>query len=557
MATINQLKNRESQRKVLAVSFGLQAVVGHLAYSYYNGTQVVGYNALGEGEWDACEQAYYKGIQIPTTDFNFHTGAIATAMNSGAQQVDPLFSADVPHSRTAAIGYKVPVGIADVDTETNPPNDFKGIFRTKKTPDFNSSGTQTGFSYSPNPGRCIVELLNTYARLPNLPSSYASMAAYWISRIDWANWVDFRDYHAGTETVDYTTIADFQGFGLTATFFSDTTLTTQVRKFVQPTIDSQGTMTAPPVYGVSPTSFSARFEGKIKPKYTETYTFRVTHDDGAKLWVNGTLIIDQWGTTGTHTGTIALTAGTFYDIKLEGFNGSGSWDFRLEWNSTSQPYETVPEKYLYPKPESRPRYESHVFWDTPTNLADGIKQILLVSNSIMQDVNGKLRFYCLEQLTPTFDLTQDMIDDIKFKRRDLLQVDPITSYEATMKDLDSNYLEEPISPVRIEIDHLTRTTAEKVRLVELFNTTRWQARKVLQTRAMLEIGNGLFTDITCKNAKSYPIIAGDVGTVTHTKLGHDPITVLVREATDKAVSETGRQQGKEIEQRVFTTQEWS
>lgn len=556
MAVINQLREKEAQKRTLTVAFGRQAVTGMLAYSKYDGTRVACYNALGEGEWDSYEQLYYKGVQIPAADANFHTGALATGMLSGPQQVDPLFDKDVPHSRTAAIGYKVPTGLADSDTEKNPPEGFKGIFKTKKVPNFNSSGTQTAYSYSANPARCVIELLNNYSRLPNIPAAYAGVAEYWASRIDWPNWCDWRDYCDATETVDYTTLTDFDGIGLTASFFSDTTLTTLARKFIQPSIDSQGTASAPPVYGVAGGNFSARFEGKIRPKYSETYTFYVKHDDGAKLWVNGTLIVNEWASTGTHSGTIALTGGTLYDIKLEWKNGSGNWDIRLEWQSASQPRITVAGKYLYPVAESRPRYESHVYFSSPTNVSQAIRTILFVTNSFMQEVNGKLRFYCIEQLTPSFALVEGDIDRLTFKRRSLLGVDPITAYEANMKDLDSNYLEEPSTPVRYQFDRFARMTGENVKVVDLFNMTRWQARKVLEMRAKIEVGNSIFAEVQASTARTYPIIAGDLGTVKHRKLGSDPVPFLVAEASDAAVAEGGTQQGTQPEHRVLTMQQW-
>ncbi|KAK0039558.1 hypothetical protein Bpfe_031043 [Biomphalaria pfeifferi] len=51
------------------------------------------------------------------------------------------------------------------------------------------------------------------------------------------------------------------------------------------------------------------------------------------------------GTTaaGTHSGTIALTTDQFCDIKAE-WNESGSTaNFKLEWQSPSQPREVVPQ----------------------------------------------------------------------------------------------------------------------------------------------------------------------------------------------------------------------
>ncbi|MEZ5421858.1 MAG: PA14 domain-containing protein [Pyrinomonadaceae bacterium] len=554
---VNNLKNKEPQNLRIDVAFGIQAASGDLAFSDSVSSVVYGYNALGEGEWDGVDQAYYKGVQIPATDLHFHSGALATGMTSGPQQVDSWFNLDVPHSRTAAVGYKVPTGLADADTEASPPDGFEGIFRTKKVADFDNAGTQTDFSFSANPARVIAQLLNDYARLPNVPTTYAAIPDYWKSRIDWAAWKDWRDYCATTETVDYTTLTDFDGFGLTATFFSDAALTTPVRTFVQPNIDSQGTSSAPPVYGVSGSTFSARFEGKLRAKYSETYTFRVTHDDGAKLWVNGSLIIDKWTTTGTDTGTIALTAGTLYDIKLEWKQSGGNWDCRLEWSSTSQPWSTIPAKYLYPLPMTKPRYESHIFWSQPTTIGAAIAEVLYITNSIMQEVNGKLRFFNLEQLTSSsFTLDDSNIDRLKFKRRDILKANPITAYEAKFRDLDSNYLEEPIVPVRYELDTYARKTAENVKVIDLYNTTRWQARKVIEMRAKLEATDDLYLEAQTSMAKTYPIVAGDLVTASHRKLGLTASTYLVREATDHAVSETSRQQSDQAEMRTLILQGW-
>lgn len=63
--------------------------------------------------------------------------------------------------------------------------------------------------------------------------------------------------------------------------------------------------------------FSVRWAGHVLPRYSETYTFYVAKDDGARLWVNGQLIIDSTGCCGEPKGTIALTAGAYADIRLD------------------------------------------------------------------------------------------------------------------------------------------------------------------------------------------------------------------------------------------------
>ena len=48
------------------------------------------------------------------------------------------------------------------------------------------------------------------------------------------------------------------------------------------------------------------------PATTEAYTFYTATDDGARLWINGTLVIDHWQTQATTeyaSAPINLTAG--------------------------------------------------------------------------------------------------------------------------------------------------------------------------------------------------------------------------------------------------------
>lgn len=566
MAVINHLKNANQAQKYLAVAFGRQAVKGHLVWSKVAGSspthQITAYNALGEGEWEAIEGAFWKGVPIPAADLNFHKGALATAMTSGNQIVDSFFDKDVPHSRTAAIGYKVPVGLGNEDIENTPPLDFEGIFKTKKCPDVSEDGDIVDFSYSVNPARVIVELLLTYARLPNLPSIYYSAADYWLSRIDWGNWTDFRDFHDQTETVDYSTLEEFDGFGLTARYYTGTNFDTFITKFVHPNFDiNYGSK--PPAYGVAAGDFSAKFEGKITFPYSGTWTLKITVDNGTRLWIDDlvTPLIDEWSddgmhSIGTYTETFNATAGEFYDIRADWNDGGVIGNFKMQWSHASQTEQVIPSKYLYPKPESKPLYEAHVFFEAPMNFADAIRTVLFQTNSIMQDVNGKLRFYALEDLTSSFTLDNSNIDTFKFRRRDILMQNPVTAYEADFKDLDLQYLEKPATPVRLELDGITRKLAENIKTVPMFNTTRWQARKILETRAKLEVGNGLLVEVTAKAAKTYPIVAGDLITATHRKIGETPRNYLVRESADGGVSEGDFAQGADVEKRNFVMQEW-
>lgn len=568
----NYLKNADITNKFLTVSFGRQAVKGHPCWAFVTGSspshQITAYNALGEGEFDSIEGAFWKGVWIPPADYHFQSGDLATAMLSGPQQVNPFFPKDVPHSRTAAIGYKVPSGLGDADIENNIPVDFEGIFKTKKCLDFNDDGSIDDFNYSANPARCIAELLMTYARMPNLPAIYAAAADYWVSRIDWGNWTEFRDWHNQTETVDYTQLEDFEGFGLSASFYEGTNFDTLKKTFVQPSLNFPSSSVAP-IPWVSVGSFSARFEGFIKAEFSETYTFHLLHDNGVRLYIApvgsgyGTALIDEWNnsgtsTPGTHTANYAMTAGTFYKIKIEWNDGGAPSYLKFEWSSTSQTQAVVPHTALYPLAADNPRYETHVYFESPTNPADAIRTILFQSNSFMQDVNGKLRFFAFEQLESSFTLNSSNITKMeKLRRPDILQSAPVTALEADFKDLDLVYLEKPAIPVRLELNNFTRKTHEITRTISLFNTTRWQALKILNLRATLDHTNDLLWEAEGLMGKTYPVIAGDIITATHRKIGISARDYLVTEAIDKGIPESSGVQGGEPEKRIFTLKEWN
>jgi len=79
--------------------------------------------------------------------------------------------------------------------------------------------------------------------------------------------------------------------------------------------------------------FSVRWTGTVTPKATGDYVFTTLADDGARLWVNGKNIIDDW--TGhpvtEDRGTVTLQAGRKYPIRLEYYNGSGGGAIHFFW----------------------------------------------------------------------------------------------------------------------------------------------------------------------------------------------------------------------------------
>ena len=96
--------------------------------------------------------------------------------------------------------------------------------------------------------------------------------------------------------------------------------------------------------------FSVRWTGQILPQYSETTTFYTVSDDGVRLWVNGTLLIDNWTDHGSteDSGTIELQAGHAVDLKMEFYENGGDAVAKLLWSSPSLSKGTIPASQMSP-----------------------------------------------------------------------------------------------------------------------------------------------------------------------------------------------------------------
>ncbi len=150
--------------------------------------------------------------------------------------------------------------------------------------------------------------------------------------------------------VTVTSVLTETGDGLTGQYWSETNFTGTTMTRVDPTVNFNFGTGGPGTVGTN--TFSARWTGYIIPRFTETYTFYTTSDDGARLWVNdlGNLLINAWfdqSATQSYTGTIALTAGVIYPIRMEYYENTGNASVKLEWSSPSQAIQIVPQGRLY------------------------------------------------------------------------------------------------------------------------------------------------------------------------------------------------------------------
>lgn len=94
--------------------------------------------------------------------------------------------------------------------------------------------------------------------------------------------------------------------------------------------------------------WGAVFQGFIKIDTAGTYRFYTASDDGSRMYVDGTQIVDNDGDHGTieRSGDIDLQPG-YYPIKVEWFNGGGGYWLDVYYKGPGIPKQIVPANKLY------------------------------------------------------------------------------------------------------------------------------------------------------------------------------------------------------------------
>ena len=138
------------------------------------------------------------------------------------------------------------------------------------------------------------------------------------------------------------------GNGLNAVYYdnADFTGATVRRVDAAVSLDVGTGSPAPGIIGRD--TFSVRWTGLIEPAFSQTYTFYTHSNDGVRLWVNGRLLVNNWTqhTLTENRGSITLTAGRRYDLRMEFFEGTGTATARLLWSSPSVGKQVVPTSHL-------------------------------------------------------------------------------------------------------------------------------------------------------------------------------------------------------------------
>jgi hypothetical protein len=140
--------------------------------------------------------------------------------------------------------------------------------------------------------------------------------------------------------------------GITAQIYSGTDFQTPLLSQIDPNINySSGYLgylgleiPDNPILGVPLTNFSAVWNGLISVPQSGQYTFYTKSDDGARLFVDGQELINDFSVHGAteDSGTIFLSAGHQYPIEMDYFQATGPYLAQLEWSGPSISKQIIP-----------------------------------------------------------------------------------------------------------------------------------------------------------------------------------------------------------------------
>lgn len=129
---------------------------------------------------------------------------------------------------------------------------------------------------------------------------------------------------------------------LQASYFNNVNLSgSPISTRYETSVNNNWGTAAPNVTGLRADNFSVRWNGSFTAAQTGTHQFTVKADDGVRLWVNNTLVINQWKdqVATSYTASVSLKQGIVNTIKMEYYEKTGNAVAQLSLkapNKTSQ-----------------------------------------------------------------------------------------------------------------------------------------------------------------------------------------------------------------------------
>ncbi len=120
--------------------------------------------------------------------------------------------------------------------------------------------------------------------------------------------------------------------GLAAQYFEGQNFDTLKTERIDPQI--QFDFAASPPQGMKPDNFSVRWTGELTADSSGEYLLQTVSDDGARLWLNNNLLIDNWHVqpASAVSAAVTLQAGVRYPLRIEYFQAGGDAVMQLNWS---------------------------------------------------------------------------------------------------------------------------------------------------------------------------------------------------------------------------------
>lgn len=141
------------------------------------------------------------------------------------------------------------------------------------------------------------------------------------------------------------------GTGLKADYYLGANFEKFLFSRADPKIEFEWQQGSPDARVPAKNAWSVRWTGRVRPQYSDEYTFFTAADDGTRVWVNGQQLINDWTIHGVSevSGKIRLEGGKLYDIRVEFFekNGESFASCKVYWESARQKREFIPQTAFY------------------------------------------------------------------------------------------------------------------------------------------------------------------------------------------------------------------
>jgi len=188
------------------------------------------------------------------------------------------------------------------------------------------------------------------------------------------------------------------GTGLTAKYYNGMNFEIYKATKTDTTINFNWGQGSPTNTNLNPDGFSIRWTGDILPSFTGPYTFFITSDNGRKLWINNTPIIDKWLDDHgiEYSGIIDLTAGVRYPIQIDYFESVGGANIKLEWMNSFQGKQLIPKSQLYPESASsmsNPNFDNQWVSMYPNMVSNG--RLNVAFSNLSERLNAHFTLYDL------------------------------------------------------------------------------------------------------------------------------------------------------------------